>query len=259
MDPNQPLVQALERYSSTLAVPTQRSGQSSAERVAAAGQPLSLSELSFSSEKFVAKPLTLLANTVEEYTQAAWKANVIIRKCAAHESFFTDYIRGCGGKCSGFCRNLDDNCAKAQAAVIRALTAPDVMTWECWSRGDEVDEVVDFIGILRLSHIKLGCDAKAHYYFFDGKLRDKLEILESWNDWVFSDHPGWPAIHRITIEIPEHAFALARHAMKLGFGGDFTHRIKDFEINVEGVKQKAILWRGKWWDELIMGKINGGS
>jgi hypothetical protein len=207
----------------------------------------------FESKDFEARPLSFGAATPQQIASAAWKGNYIIRKCAAHESFFSDYFKGCDGKCSGFCDNLDENCSRAQAAVIRALTSPNTMSWEIHAKHTDG---VDLVGILRLSDIKLGCDAKAHYFFFDGKLRDKTEILKSWSDWVFSEHPGWPAINRITIEVPAHAFALARHAQKhLGFGGDYVFKSKGNDLRVEGVLRNAIRWREAWWDMLIMGKI----
>lgn len=201
----------------------------------------------FSVDDFEAKPLTLdPANPLD-----LLKNTTILSACAAHESFFTDYIRGCGGQCNGMCRNLTPDCKIAKDMIISALLNPNVLVWEVWHKG------VDFAGILRMSSVTLGCDAAAHYFFFDGRLSDKTPLLLAWKDWAFSDHEGWPALKRVTVQIPTHAFALARHAQKkLGFGGPYKYTFKGKQMDVEGVRKNAVLWRGVWHDEMIMGVQN---
>ena len=141
------------------------------------------------------------------------------------------------------------------AAIASALTKPDSLTWEVWRAED--GQVVDVVGILHLSEIRNGHDAVAHYVFFDGDLRGKTDLIEKVLDWAFTDHDDWPALQRLTIEIPDFAFALARHAQKkLGFGGPFKHRVGGKTVNVEGVKRGALMWRGEPRDLLIMGKLN---
>lgn len=213
-------------------------------------------QLIFGADDMVARPLSFAQGSVEELASSTWKGSVILGRAAAHEGFFTDYSRGCGGECEGFCRDLSEGCARAKAAVAATLMRPGTMVWEVWRRTGPAS--VDLVGILRLSDIVVGCDAKAHYFFFDGKLRDKTQLLAAWKKWVFSEHDGWPAMHRITIDVPLHAFALARHAQRhLGFGGPYEYRCRGTRLAVEGVRQGAVLWRGQWHDILTMGCIDG--
>ena len=177
-----------------------------------------MTDMQFETDDYLAKPLSLMFDTVEEQAHVIYKSSIIIRRCAAHESFFTDYIKGCEGECKGFCRDLSDKCEFAKTAVSAAVMKPDALNWEVWSKDDD-GEALDFVGILRLEKVLIGCDATAHYFFFDGKLKDKTSLLKAWKNWLFSEHGKWIPLHRITIEVPTHAFSLARHAHKhLGFG-----------------------------------------
>lgn len=172
-----------------------------------------------------------------------------------HESFFTDYTRACDEGC-GEC----NSCVAAKQSVIANLIDPKTIHWQVWSKNPETSEILDFVGILRLSNISPGCDATAHYFFFDGKLRDKTPLLKAWSRWTFSDHDNWKGLKRVTIEIPAHAFALARHAnKKLGFGGPFDYRLKGSRIRVEGVKRDAVLKDGVWQDSLILGRLHNNG
>jgi hypothetical protein len=102
----------------------------------------------------------------------------------------------------------------------------------------------------------------AHYVFFDGDLRSKTKLLQRVLDWVFVDHPevGWTGLQRLTLTIPDYAYALARHAQRyLGFSGPFTYKTGGKTIKVEGVKRHAINWRGEPRDLIIMGKTNADS
>lgn len=193
---------------------------------------------------YVARPLTLSYNDMASKSEAAWKSNVLVRRCAAHEAFFSDYMRGCDGDCSGLCKGRAQ-CAPAIKAVVATLGAPNTVLWEVWREA----EPVDFVGILRLSEYVPGCNAKAHYFFFDGRLKDKTPLLKAWRRWGFEEL----GLHRVTIEIPAYAKALASHAYReLGFGGQY----KLGRIQVEGVMKDAIKWRGSWHDIYIMGAVS---
>jgi hypothetical protein len=198
----------------------------------------------------------------EAYPLQLWNANKetvikthrLLTSIIRHENFFTDYSKACDEGC-GEC----DRCVRCKQIVGAKLLATDSLNWEVWSKHPETDLPLDFVGILRLSDISMGCDATAHYFFFDGKLRDKTTLLKTWAEWAFTDRPNWTALKRVTIEIPSHAFALARHAVKhLGFGGPFKYRHNNTSIPVEGIRQNAVLWRGDWHDMLILGKVNDG-
>jgi len=185
-------------------------------------------------------------------------ANQIIQKwhrllstIIRHESFFSDYTKACDEGCGGCSR-----CLVTKQAVTANLIDNKSLHWEVWSKDPETQEILDFVGILRLSNISPGCDATAHYFFFDGRLQDKTPLLRAWARWAFKDHEQWMALKRVTIEIPSHAFALARHAYrKLQFGGPFEYRSKGSKIPVEGVRRSAVLKDGIWQDALIMGRL----
>lgn len=160
----------------------------------------------------------------------------IVRGMFEHRALFTDYQPACDDRC-GEC----PRCAKRLATVIKALSDPDSRVWEVWN-GKGVDEEVKLIGVVYLTNLVEGCDATAHYLFFDGKLADKTELLESMIQNVFDD-----GLHRLTVEVPEHAHALARHASrKLGF-------------HEEGRKREAIRYNGHWEDVIVLGRTNGST
>jgi RimJ/RimL family protein N-acetyltransferase len=201
----------------------------------------------FHTDDFVVRPLKLVdANP----GRAALKNSIILRRLAAQDSLFTDFTSGCNGKCDGYCQDLEPGCAVAQQIVATAITSPSAMVWEVFRKDDDLD----FVGILRLGDIQPGCDATGHYFFFDHRLRDKTDLLKAWVDALFTTTESWPGLHRISISVPAHAFALAHHAQKfLNFGGPYVYRRNGRKFNVEGVKKDAILWRGNWHDVLLMG------
>lgn len=200
---------------------------------------------------YVALPLAL--SDVGTNPAQAEKGRRLVDAMIRHESFFTDYERACEAHC-GKC----EKCLLAGTLAISALSDPKSMCWEVWSRDPESGLLLDFAGILRLSNVRRGCYADAHYFFFDGRLPDKTPLLEAWRSWAFSDASDWKALERVTTEIPVFAFALARHAVKrLGFGGPFTYSHKGTILPVEGVKRHAVRWHGEWWDVLVMGALRG--
>ena len=200
---------------------------------------------------FIATPLKLSFNNLDEYAQAAWKTQVIVRRCAAHEAFFSDYSKGCQGLCNGLCINETPACTAVQNTVIHTLAKPDALLWEVWSVNTN-QQPIDLVGILRLSELVPRCSAKAHYFFFDAKLHDKTALLAAWKAWAFA--PDGAGLHRVTIEVPAYAKALGYHAYRhLGFGGPY----KLGRFAVEGVMKDAIKWRDTWHDIYIMGCVNG--
>lgn len=175
---------------------------------------------------YVAKPLDLTYANPAEMAESAWKARMIVKRCSEHEAFFSDYMK---------------DSPAARQAVIDTLSKPDALLWEVWSLDDN-GECLDLCGILRLSELLPRCNAKAHYFFFDGDLRSKTKLLQAWKEWGFNV----AGLHRVTIEIPAHAHALATHARrKLGFVD-------------EGCMRDAIKWRGKWHDIYILGCLSDG-
>ena len=171
---------------------------------------------------FQALPL----NLVNANDAAFRKQQILLGTLTKVESVFSNYSLG----------------PDVQAIVAKAVTTPDNLVWEAWR--EQGTKVVDFVGILRLSKVLPGCDATADYFFFDGKLRDKTDLLERWMQWAFVDHPGWQRLQRLTIEAPVRAHALIRHAKRhLGF-------------QEEGLKRKGVIWRGDFHDLVILGRTN---
>lgn len=172
----------------------------------------------------------------------------ILRETLASDNVFMSQA-SCEDSC-GDC----DACQSRLAHISRILSAPDSLVFEVWKQRPEVA----LAGIIYMTDIKDGIDATGHYIFFDHSLgSDKTDLMERVIDWTFSDHGEWRALRRLTIEIPEYAFALARHAQKkLGFGGPFEYENANKTIAVEGVKRDAIRWQDEPQNLLVMGLIN---
>lgn len=170
--------------------------------------------------------------------QRALIVSKILNETIKLESVFTDYIKG-------------DQTRKA--SVAKALTAPDTHTWEVWKMHNGLP--VDIVGIIYLTRIRYKQDAVAHYVFFDHDLMGKTPLMMTMIDWLFEEGEVWGPLQRLTLEIPDFAYALAMHAQKrLGFGGKYRHKIGNKTLHVEGVKEKALMWRGELRDVLILGK-----
>lgn len=197
-------------------------------------------------------------------------AETLMRGLAAHETIFTDYQRGCPSLCMEC-----EQCAQRLLTIARLLMHPGCRHWEVWRYKTVVPETeaeleelgndageFSLQGIIMLTNVTIGCDAVAHFTFFDG-LSNKTPLLERLMEWVFTNHPedGWVGLNRLTIEVPDYAFALAHYAhRKLGFGGQFRHKYRRGNggvvktLPVEGVKKNGILWRGVWRDVLLLGR-----
>lgn len=188
--------------------------------------------------QYVAIPLSASVERAEVISK-------IMRSLCEFETIFTDYQVACERKCFEC-----PQCWIALDVVSRMLTRADARVWEVWDTSEDDAKIV---GILYLTSILPGADAQAHFAFFDRKLGDKTSLLEEMISWTFADHDDWRALQRLTIEIPDFAFALARYAhKKLGFGGDFIYK----EVGVEGVRRSTIEWRGAMRDTLILGRLN---
>ena len=88
------------------------------------------------------------------------------------------------------------------------MTHPRTRSWEVYR-----NDPVDFVGILVLSEIDPGHSARAHFRFFDGTLKDKHEILESWFDWAFKEFN----LEQVSTEVPTYAFKAKSFCKKVGF------------------------------------------
>lgn len=184
----------------------------------------------------------------------------IVRRICGFEAVFNDFQRGCEQRCyeSKPVTEVCDKCKICMALVAQSLAAPNSRVWEVWNTEGDQPSVV---GVIYVTDIVPGEDATGHYVFFDNDLRGKTGVLKEVISWLFSDHEeiGWKALRRLTVEIPEFAYALARHAHRqLGFGGPFSYSLRPHTkpIGVEGVKRKRVPWRGTRKDLLILGLVN---
>lgn len=177
----------------------------------------------------------------------------LIRKTCGFETAFSDFQPTCEERCFEE-KPLEALCSLcSQRMHLVAIALATGLTWEIW----RTDDAPELVGVVRISKIKPGEDAVGHYLFFDHDLRGKTAVLKELIQWVFTEHPGWQPLRRLTVEIPDFAFALARHASrKLGFGGPFPFVLKGSKIKVEGVKEEAILWRGQPRSLLLLGLLN---
>jgi len=177
----------------------------------------------------------------------------LVRKTCSFDTAFSDFQATCSDNCTKSCE-IEDFCeiCKIRSRVV-ALAFTSGLTWEVWGE-------TEVVGIIRLSDIKAGEDALGHYIFFDHDLSGKTDVLQAIINWAFEDHEGWRALQRLTIQIPDFAFALARHATKkLGFGGPFEFELKGKKVPVEGVKKNGISWRGQRRDLLTLGLVNSAT
>ena len=184
----------------------------------------------------------------------------LMRKVAAHETFFSDYEGTCEEECLERDVVLMDLCGRCKSkmrTVASVLMNPSSRAWEVW-RFDALGP--EAVGLVLFSDVRPGMDLIGHYVFFDGRLSDKTPILENIISWAFEDHPeeGWTGVRRVTVEIPAPFAALARHASrKLGFGGGFKYNLNEStQLRVEGVKKDAVVWRGSLQDLLILGRLS---
>lgn len=173
--------------------------------------------------------------------------SAIMRELLKFETIFTDYTRGCDEIC-GEC----ERCRYALAVIARMMARTDTIAWEVWSD----DEEPTLAGVVYLTDVVAGENAICHYCFFDRKLVDKTALLEELAQWCFSEHEGWEPLRRLSLEIPDFAFTLARHAYtKLGFGGDFVRMQNGKSLRLEGVRKAAFRWRGVDRDLLLLGRV----
>lgn len=169
---------------------------------------------------YEARPLTLTPRKIEK----------IFDEMLRIETMWNDYQKGCPEYC-GECQN----CIARKVAISRNLASLDSMSWEVWKDGD-------FVGILFLTDIVSGHDALAHFAFWDGDMRGKAALIENMiEEVVFNGNLG---LHRLTVKYPAH-----EHRM-IGY----LKRYLGFEE--EGRLREAQLWRGKWEDVAILGRIN---
>ena len=172
----------------------------------------------------------------------------LMRRIATTDSIFSD--ERCNNEC--FTKRLPEmcpGCLSRMRRVASVLTASDSRAWEVWSLAGAETHLV---GVIFLTEVVPGLDAKAHYIFFDERLGDKTSVMQA----VMREAYETLGLQRLTIEIPAPFVALAKHASKrLGFGGPFTTRLGETRLRVEGIKPNAALYRGSAVAVLVLGRL----
>jgi hypothetical protein len=112
---------------------------------------------------------------------------------------------------------------------IRALTAPHTL----WL---EVRENGTLVGIIWFGDLHLITEATGHMAFFDRRSHEKLPLCKEVIKWLFRSFP----IHRLNVTPPDNYVGTIRLLKKLG-------------MTAEGVKREALLYEGKWRNQLLFG------
>ena len=125
--------------------------------------------------------------------------------------------------------------------------------WEVW-RGAKI------VGILSLGDVVARSDATCHLLFLDHVLADKKDLCINTMRWAFERLD----LHRLSVEIPTYARALAKFARKLGFRyeaeGRQPYAHKDERLEPLGLAKayigsrrfQATLYNGSWHDVYLL-------
>ena len=182
----------------------------------------------------------------------ASKLEYILTRLVEHDTWWSDFERG------------------RRETAARLLMAQNNAVFEVWKFGSDVQQGQQPAGVILLTDILPGVDAKAHFIFFDGRLRDKTALLKNMMAWAF----GAFQLHRLTAEIPDYAFALVKYAREqLGFryeGEGRTIKQRDERTHTEGRprwvdqtltgwqagfssrRYQVVRWQGAWHDLLLL-------
>lgn len=98
----------------------------------------------------------------------------------------------------------------------------------------------NFVGVFYMTNIIAEQDCLAHYTFFDGRHRGRVELCEKMLSYAFNKYN----LRRVTVEIPLYAT-------------DKTHNFvsKSLGFRKEGRKRKAILFDNEWFDVIVYGLL----
>lgn len=184
--------------------------------------------------------------------EPAAKLDYLLTRLAEHETWWSDYTRG------------------RREAADAVLSNPNNIIFEVWALAD-AKLGAQPAGIVLFTDIIAGVDAKCHFIFFDAKLKSKTPLLRNMMAWAF----GTLRLHRLSAEIPDYAFALAKYAREqLGFRYEAEGRTlqqRDERTRTEGRprlvdmtltgwqaswgsrRYQVVRWKGAWHDLLLLG------
>lgn len=98
---------------------------------------------------------------------------------------------------------------------------------QCYRLVYEVDDV----GILALTDIDAGCDAKAHFTFWDRRFRGREKLIRQMILYVMQQFD----LHRVEVEIPLYVPNAIKFVLRLGF-------------KYEGRRRQVVKYEGQWFD-----------
>lgn len=147
----------------------------------------------------------LLAVPYEPFSGNPGRNEVILRACADMPNLFP--LR-------------PETVEERMVAVAHTLTAPDSFAWEVWHHDR-------LCGIMLLTDIQMGLDAKAHLAFFDRNLFGRTKLMQRVIGQAFERFH----LERLTVEIPEHLGALidfARRKLHFRYEGEPKAQLEGF-------------------------------
>lgn len=104
-------------------------------------------------------------------------------------------------------------------------------------------EVIDLldqpVGLIYVTGLHQTIDAELHAIFFDRQLTNKVELTKLVIAFLFET---FPALHRLTVSVPEIYHATVRYAKACGF-------------RYEGKIRERFLFGGKWVNEVTLGLL----
>lgn len=190
---------------------------------------------------------------MNEIVQLSQDFTRIVDACCEHRPWFNDY--------------LWENAVERRIAVVTYLreAAQEGVLWVVYHGANPM-------GIVLLNEVQVHVDAKAHFVFFDHKLMDKTGVCNSMLEWSFEQLD----LHRISVEVPTYAAALASFLRKrLGFRYETEGRTVEWPRELKRHKQsdtlaqfirrnttvisawasrkyQAVLYKGEWHDVLLL-------
>jgi len=106
----------------------------------------------------------------------------------------------------------------------------------------------NFVGVFYMTNITPEQDAQAHYTFFDGRHRGRVDLCKQMLGYVFNRYN----LRRLTVEIPLYATEKTHNFVSKSLG-----------FRKEGRKRKAILFDNEWFDVIVYGllreEVNGNG
>lgn len=114
---------------------------------------------------------------------------------------------------------------------VEVLLAPGSLWLEIFSLDQQKP-----VGIMSISDIIVGFDAKGHFAFWDSIAKDREPIVHETMKWVFQRY----SLHRISAHVPIYQSGTIRFIKRLGF-------------EKEGEMREAVIRKGRWFPLVMFG------